>query len=176
MTRSKVQPTSLSSLLAEHQSRLYAFVFTLVGDAHQAHDVLQETNRVLLETVEQFDSERAFLPWAFTVAKNQVRTARQSKARSRLAFDEDVVARLADRASERAEQHDSRLIALAKCLETLQPQQRELVTRRYQGGESVQSIASELGRTAQSLAVTLHRVRQALASCIQGSLEKGAQA
>jgi len=173
MTSAYPQPESIGGLLAEHQSRLYAFVFTLVGDAHLAHDVLQETNRVLLETSERFDGAREFLPWALTVAKNQVRTARQGKARGRISFDEDVIARLADRAVERAEQQDSRLIALASCLESLHPKQRELITRRYEEGESVQAIASALGRTASSLAVTLHRVRRTLATCIEGALEGG---
>ncbi len=176
MTQTRSQLESFGKLLTDHQSRLYAFVFTLVADAHLAYDALQETNRVLWENASEFDPEQPFLPWAFAVARNQVRTARQTRARSRLAFDEDVVERLADRATERAEQHGYRQIALAECLQAMSPKQRDLVTRRYQDGESVQDMAKALGRTASSLGVTMHRVRKALAICIDGALQRGVEA
>ena len=106
LTDSPDTSTAFARLLTDSQAKLYAFVFAQVPDAHQAHDVFQETNRVLWEQAASFDHAREFLPWAFAVARNQIRAARQKARRDRLAFDDDTVARIADRMSTRAQALD----------------------------------------------------------------------
>ncbi len=172
MTETHAKTEAFGRLLTEHQAKLYACVIAMVADAHLAHDLLQETNRVLWENATTFDMERPFLPWAFAVARNQVRSDRKAKARSRLAFDDDVVERLADRVLSRSSSMEPRQIALAECLQELQPKQRDLVDRRYQQGETLQEVAESLGRTASSLGVTMHRVRKTLATCIEATIER----
>ncbi len=176
MSPNQPQFERFARLLTEHQSRLYAFVYTLVGDADTARDVLQETNRVLWMEADSFDLDRGFLPWAFAIARNQVRSQRKRSSRSRLEFDEDVVAQLADRAQAETEQHGDKLTALASCLGKLSLEQRDMIQRRYQRAESVQDIAASLNRTAGSLAVTFHRLRGVLARCIEEALTRGSQA
>lgn len=158
---------AFAQLLTRHQSRLYAFVFSNVSDAQLAHDVFQDTNRVLWEKADEFDHSRDFMPWAFAIARVQARAARQRLGRDRLAFDEDVVTQLVDRAEELAERHDDRQVALAQCLQRLAPQQRTLVEQRYREGQSVQDIATASSRRPNVIAVALHRVRRALARCIE---------
>ena len=58
--------------LAENQNRLYGYVYSLVGDHAQAADVVQETNMVLWRKLDEFDPQRPFLPWAFTIGRFQV--------------------------------------------------------------------------------------------------------
>lgn len=156
--------------MARHQSRLWAFVFSVVAEPHAAADVFQETNRVLWEKAGQFDEGREFLPWAFAIARNQARAARQARQRERLAFDSDVVERIADRAAERAESIDERQVALAECLRRLPVDQRELLERRYGAGEPLRRIADALGRTVGALGVAVFRIRRVLARCIDGVL------
>ncbi|OGG51741.1 MAG: hypothetical protein A3F84_07605 [Candidatus Handelsmanbacteria bacterium RIFCSPLOWO2_12_FULL_64_10] len=148
--------------LTEVQSRLWAFVYSLLADADLARDVFQETNRVLWEKRAEYDPSRDFAPWAFGVAKMQVRAARQKLARERLVFDGDVVDRLAETARQ-----DDRQAALAHCLEKLPEAQRELVRRRYSARESIEQIARALDRTANAVAVSIFRLRRALAECIE---------
>ena len=52
--------------LTGSQSRLYAYVYSLCGDPHQAADILQDTNKKLWELHEEYDADRDFLPWART--------------------------------------------------------------------------------------------------------------
>ncbi|MCA8941665.1 MAG: sigma-70 family RNA polymerase sigma factor, partial [Planctomycetes bacterium] len=114
--------------------------------------------------------DREFLPWAFAIARNQARAARQARQRERLAFDQDVVDRVADRAAERAAVTDDRQVALAECLGRLPADQREIVERRYRDGEPIARVAEALGKTAGALGVAVFRIRQALARCIEGVL------
>ena len=50
---------SFAKLVAQHQSRLWAFVFSIVAEPHLAADVFQETNRVLWEKAAQRPSSTA---------------------------------------------------------------------------------------------------------------------
>jgi len=169
-------PDAFARLLTRHQSQLHAFVFALVGDGHTAHDVFQEANRVLWEQARDYDPELPFLPWAFAIARNQVRAARQRRRRDRLDFGEDVEERLAERMIARADRHDDRQVALADCMQRLPAHQRELLERRYSTGESIAEIAATSTRTANVIAVTLYRVRKLLADCIRNALEQEARA
>lgn len=153
------------------QSRLYAFCHTQLGDPHRAADVLQETNRALLEHAARYDAQRAFLPWALTFARHQVRAARQRMQRDRLAFDETLAERLAERwVRTRVHDHDERRVALARCLERLPEHQRQWVRGHYEGGRSLVELAESTGRKPGALAVALHRIRRTLAECIRGTL------
>ena len=157
---------TFAQALTAHQAQIYAFVFAQIADAHLAHDVFQETNRVLWEKAEDFDSRRAFLPWAFAIARNQVRAARQKQRRDRLRFGEAAFERIADRMTERAESLESRQVALADCLQRVPVSQRRLVEQRYASGKSIEEIAEIESRSKSAIAVALFRIRKALAECI----------
>jgi len=163
-------------LLTRNQSRLYAFVYSLVGDAELAQDVFQETNMVLWRKADEFDSSREFMPWAFAIARNQIRAARQKRGRDRLLFDDEAMDRIAERLSQRSSRMDERQVALASCIQMLPEEQRDLVTMRYQDGCSLDRIAQQLDRTANSVAVAIHRLRQSLARCIESKLTQSAKA
>lgn len=173
-THTPSAPNAFARLLTDSQAKLYAFVFAQMADPHGAHDVFQETNRVLWEQAANFDSSRDFLPWAFAIARNQVRAARQRTKRDRLCFDDQTVDRIADRMSARAEQLDERQVALASCLSRLADDQRDLIERRYARDESIRDIADRGSRSATAIAVALFRIRRVLADCIRTSLQQGA--
>ena len=52
-------------LLTGLQSRLYAYLCTLLVRSDDARDVLQETNVVLWKKAADYDPTRPFEPWAF---------------------------------------------------------------------------------------------------------------
>lgn len=159
--------------LTDHQSNLYAFIMSLTASGPAAADILQETNRALLEHRGDFDGEREFLPWALTFARHQVLAFRQKRVRERMTFDDDVFERIAARAQERAAGHGSRLSALSDCLEKLPADDRRTVERHYAGGESVEEIARATTRPAGSVAVRLFRLRKALADCVERRVKPG---
>ena len=162
-------------LLTGGQSRLFAFVLSLVADPDVAADVLQETNRVLWEKREQFTLNSDFIAWAFAVARYQVQADRQRRSRDRLIFDDELTSQLADRTVVAADSasYDPGQIAVAHCLEELPEPQQQLMQQRYREGRPLGQLAEELGRSSQSLAVTMHRIRRRLAKCIRRRLEEG---
>lgn len=158
-------------LLTGSQNRLWGYIHSLTGDAEQAQDILQETSRKLWQLRDQYDPARPFIPWAFKVAYNQVRTARQKMRREQLVFhNEETLRAIADEYGNWQERIDQRSKALDRCLGKLDKRQRKLIRDYYGGGSTIKAVAEKLGRQAKSLAVTLHRIRQILTDCVRREL------
>jgi len=152
------------------QSRLYGYIYSLLGNAEAASDVLQETNTVLWRKAADYDPKRPFLPWALGIAFNQVRAARARFGRDRLVFhDQQTLDALSAGwlADEHARRASDMEVAMDGCLKRLPTRHQDVVRRHYRHGESLAAIATALNRTANAVGVMLHRIRRALARCIQ---------
>ncbi|HYG76690.1 MAG TPA: sigma-70 family RNA polymerase sigma factor [Planctomycetota bacterium] len=157
-------------LLTLNQSRLYAYILSLVGNASHADDVLQETNVVLWQKASEFTLGTNFTAWMFKIAYMQVMAYRQRLTREKILFDSDMVPELAQEVGERLSDLDSRQRSLQACLEKLSPRQRDIVRRRYSSGATVQSMADELGHSVEAIKQLLFRTRLTLAECVKRSL------
>lgn len=164
-----------ASLYTGCQSRLYAFICSLLGSANDAADVLQETNLVLWQKSDEYMDGTDFLAWAFRVAHLQVMAHREKRGRDRISFNDDLLMTLARETSEYQREADDRLPALSNCISKLSQRNQELLRKRYGLGVSVKSLAEELDRSASAVGVTLHRIRAALTRCIHEYLRKERQ-
>jgi RNA polymerase sigma-70 factor (ECF subfamily) len=160
--------------LTASQSALYAFIVSLLGGVNDANDVLQETNMKLCRKWAEYDPQQPFLRWAYAFARFEVMACRKSKQRSRLVLDDELLATVAADLEDAAEEANYRLKVLEKCIERLNPRQRELIAARYGRGEAVQDIASRLSRPENAMAALFYRLRKLLADCAQTILGKEA--
>jgi RNA polymerase sigma-70 factor, ECF subfamily len=154
------------------QTRLYAYILTLLADRTAADDVLQETNLVLYRKAGEFTAGAEFEPWAFAVARTQCLAFWKLRGRDRLVLGDDAIQRIACRAEAGIEEIDSNRAALRKCMETLPARQRELVEARYASGGSVNQLAHRLGRPESSVSQALYRIRCALLDCVRRRLSQ----
>lgn len=154
-------------LIAEHQNRMYGYVFSLLGDHSRAADVLQETNLVLWRKAGEFDSDKPFLPWAFGIARFQVLAHLRDSKRDRVLLDAELAATVSEEAETQAGQLDEFRRALRPCLETLTDGNRDLMERRYLHSMPIADIATAVNRTVSAIKVALMRSRRHLADCIQ---------
>jgi RNA polymerase sigma-70 factor (ECF subfamily) len=168
---SEPTPEFVQRLMAS-QSAMYAFIVSLLGGANDADDVLQETNMKLCRRCSQYDREQPFLRWAYTFARFEVMAYRKSKQRSRLVLDDELLANIAGELEKSAEDADSRLKMLERCIERLNPRQRELISARYGRGEAVRDIAERLSRPENAIAALFYRLRKILADCVQTMIRK----
>jgi RNA polymerase sigma-70 factor (ECF subfamily) len=157
--------------LTNHQSEMYAAVAALLGGVDGAQDVLQETNAALLEKAGEYDPSRPFIAWAIGFAKTQVSAWRKRQSRDRLILDDGLFEAVADRLATGSTTTNVRLDALERCLKKLPNVMREMVTARYERGESVQSIAARSGQSVNTVSVSLFRIRQNLLECVRLSLD-----
>jgi RNA polymerase sigma-70 factor (ECF subfamily) len=154
------------------QRRLYLYITTLIGHAADAEDVVQETNRVLWEKLDDYEPGTSLAAWAYKIAYFEVLTFRKRKARDTLRFGEDTLELLAEDAARLLDQEDARCRALRHCLAKLPESDRELITRRYLSGDAtnLHQLASVFERSEKSLYRSLARIRTLLLECIQKTL------
>lgn len=161
-------------LLIGAQTRLYAYILSLVLEKDRAREVLQQANLVLLEKEADFERGTNFTAWAHRVAFYEVLADRRRRTRDRHLFSDELLALIAQRASATDKTFDARSEALERCLEGLSAEQRELVRERYGPGGSVAAIAEQVGKSPAAVSAMLYRIRTALVACIGRRIQENA--
>jgi RNA polymerase sigma-70 factor, ECF subfamily len=156
------------------QPRLYAYIMTLVLDPHEADDILQQTNLVMWEKLDEFLTCENFDALACRVAYFQVLAYRRDRSRNRrrLLFDDQLIESLATAAAGKIDSFSGYLAALRDCMDKLPDVQRELVRRRYEPGGSVNGIAADCGDSPNTVSASLYRIRKFLLACIRENLAR----
>src|SRR5690348_11569061 len=72
---------SFAALVERYQRELFHFLVRFLGDRAAADDVFQETFLQVHQSADQFDPQRRFRPWLFTIAANKARDLIRSQAR-----------------------------------------------------------------------------------------------
>lgn len=161
------------SRLLMYQEDVYAYVLTLLPRRADAEEVAQQTALVLWRCRASYDSRRDFLPWAFGIARNEVRRRLRQPGTKLVCFSPDMIDELAVAPEQLASGIAERRDALEDCLGELAATQRQFIERCYQGGQSIKSIAEELLTTPTALYLRLHRLRKALTDCVDRKLASG---
>jgi RNA polymerase sigma-70 factor, ECF subfamily len=159
-------------LLLSHERRIYGYIRTVVFNAVDAEDVLQETSTKLWKNFHQFRPGTDFLAWSLTVARHEVSAYRRRQRSDRLRFSDELVGLLATVAENQCAGMSTLETALAHCLGLLKPTSRDLLRRRYEPGASVERLAAETGRPVQTLYSILKRTRRAVFACIDRTLAR----
>lgn len=163
------QREEIVQLLTAEQLPLLRYIATLVGNADEARNILQETNLVIWRKAEEFAPGSNFSAWSRKIAYWQTLAALRDRRRERLVFSEALIQQLAERPAAYEDDEELRL-ALRHCLGELPHDKRELVRQRYSGGLSLQSLAERLHLKPGNLKVALLRTRRALLRCIERQL------
>jgi RNA polymerase sigma-70 factor (ECF subfamily) len=164
------QQEQFTQLWTQAQSTVACFVHTSIRDRGQAEDLLQEIAITLLRKFADYDSSKAFLPWAMGVAKFAILGCRRDYARSRLVFDEALLERLSNTFLEVAPAQREEEAFLDLCITKLAPKARRMVRLRYYDLLDSAEIARVLGTSEVAIRVGLLRIREQLRKCIESQL------
>ena len=155
------------SLLNAAHGLLLRYVFSLLGNRHDAEDVLQHASLVMWRRFESFEPGTDFIAWATTVAFYEVRNFQRTMGRSRLEFDDDLMQTLAAERVIHVRQWSERVEALELCRKKLDSASRELLEAIYMDDIPVVELARRQGCAAKTLYNKLNFIRRALAECVQ---------
>lgn len=72
---------AFQQLVDRHQRELFHFLVRFLGNRASAEDVFQEAFLQVHQSADQFDIERRFRPWLFTIAANKARDLMRSQSR-----------------------------------------------------------------------------------------------
>ncbi len=155
-------------LFLQNERRLYAYVLTLLANRADADDVLQEASLVMWDKLDERQPPADFAAWGCRIAYFKVLDFRKKRQRSRVQFSQALLERIAETAVEQAAalQLDERREALAGCVEKLPARDRDLLTRRFGDGVSIQTLASQAGRSPDAIYKALARIRRGLFECV----------
>jgi len=163
-------------LLNSAHRPLLSYLVSMLGNRHDAEDVLQRTSITLWRKFASFERGTNFAAWASTVAFYEARNFQRIGARSRLQFGDALLEILsAERVGDLA-QTDARHEALGHCLAKLDEANRRLVEAAYLEGSDIGLLAEQLGRARQTLYNKLNLIRRSLADCVTRRVaEEGAR-
>jgi RNA polymerase sigma-70 factor (ECF subfamily) len=72
---------SFARLVERYHRELFHFLIRFLGDRTAAEDIFQEAFLQVHQSADQFDPQRRFRPWLFTIAANKARDLMRSQAR-----------------------------------------------------------------------------------------------
>jgi RNA polymerase sigma-70 factor (ECF subfamily) len=169
-------------VLMEHRQRLLAYLLHLVGDPHEAEDVLQEVSVATLENPAMLDRAGDVFAYLRGVARHLAagrasgrRTGKCARFRAGEALRSwvewawEAGTGEADLEDERRRQ----LEALRACRGELGERARLVLGLRYDEGLSIEGVAARTKARAGAVKVALLRVRRALAGCVRRRLSQG---
>lgn len=158
-------------LVAQHQQKLYYFIRSMVYNAEDARDVLQDVNIVLFRKRTYYVQGTNFKAWAFAVARFEcLNYLKKYKQMQRDVLESELIENIADKAESKADDTEHYLRALEECLPHLPEEHRELVDARYRARTGLQDIADSWDTTVGSLKQKLFRARANLKKCITGRI------
>jgi RNA polymerase sigma-70 factor, ECF subfamily len=73
--------SAFSKLVDSYQRELFHFLVRFVGDRAAAEDIFQESFLQVHQSAAQFDPQRRFRPWLFTIAANKARDYLRAQSR-----------------------------------------------------------------------------------------------
>jgi RNA polymerase sigma-70 factor, ECF subfamily len=155
--------------LTDHQNRLFVYLVSLLGDVHEARNVLQETNLELWRNSANFVDGTDFGAWSRRIAHFKLLAFLRDRKRDRHLFDEALLDQIAQR-PQPAEDDEPLRVALRHCLAALPDGLRHLISGRYGSGLPIRELATRVGKSEAAMKVSLSRIRKQLMHCIERRL------
>lgn len=162
-------------LYALHRERVWAFLLRLSGRRDEAEDLFQETWVQAARHAHRLEVGSRLLPWLFTIARNQYRSARRFlffdfRRRDALTFEPregppDPEALVLDL-------EEARLLEAA--LAALSDAHREVLLLAHVEGLPTSDIASVLGQSEEAIRKRLSRARAELRQTLERSEKRPA--
>ena len=159
-------------LWTQYHRDVERYVFSMLPRPADASEVVQEVSVRLWEKWDSYDQERPFLPWAMRFAYLQVLKWRQSKARDKLIFSDELLAQIKVTNDYEEPLMEARRKALSFCMEKLDSDDRRIIELRYSRHGAIKKEAEKTGIKMHKLYYAIERIRMQLFNCIELNIKK----
>jgi RNA polymerase sigma-70 factor (ECF subfamily) len=158
--------SALSVLITRHQSKIYGFIYSKVGDRDLSDDIFQDTFIKVIKTLKtkSYNEEGKFLPWVMRIAHNL--TVDHFRKANKMPFQRETEEfSIFDYMSDNSPTIESKIITeqvesdLTRLLDELPDDQKEVLVMRMYQDMSFKEIADSTG---VSINTALGRMRYAL--------------
>jgi RNA polymerase sigma-70 factor, ECF subfamily len=159
---------AFEQLVRQHQQRVFGLVARILHRQDDVEDIAQQVFLKVYLSLNRFDQRAAFSTWLYKIAVNECWDHLRKKKVRPLLYESDLseeqvsqldgiaaLGRVTEGLDEQAETKDT----LARVLEILPEQDRELLLLKEVEGFSVQELAEILGLNVNTVKVRLFRAR-----------------
>lgn len=154
-------------LFAKHKDKVYTSIYVIVKDHEVADDIFQDTFIKVLSKLkeEKYSEEGKFLPWVLRIAHNLCMDHFRKNQKEKIVANDNPEYDILDNISIEESHKEDQIIAdeehidIAKYLELLPDEQREVIVLRHYYDYSFKQIAE---MTGTNLNTALGRMRYAL--------------
>lgn len=164
-----MQIAKFSQMVSAYKDKMFRYAFNIVGSRFAAEDVVQEAMIKIWKKREQFAEIENKEAWCVTITRN-LAIDKVRAGKKRRAGDITEYHHISDQSPSpdvQLEQKDA-LATVALLLDSLPPQQKEIITLRDVEGYTYQEIADILEVSVDQVKVSLHRARKSLRSKLVG--------
>jgi RNA polymerase sigma-70 factor, ECF subfamily len=134
------EPLGFAELYDQNFDRIYAFIARRAGSRDHAQDLTAEVFHQALASISTFRWQEApFSSWLYGIAAHVLAAHWQKLGRNPAQLEEDW--------DEGGSEEIERRAILAELVESLMPDQRMVIIRRFIEQRSIREVASELGRS-----------------------------
>ena len=166
----KGDPSAFHELVDRHAAYLFGVAVSLLGNAADAEDVVQETLLGAFRGLRSFEGRSSVKTWLTSILMRQAAVRRrQLSRRPTVSLQSEAVAERAPRAASQTEATDARIDLLA-AIHGLSPDHREVIVLRELHGLSYDEMAEAVGVPRGTVESRLFRARRELQERLQGYL------
>ena len=159
--------TAFEILLTKYKNRVYTSIYVIVKNHELADDIFQDTFIKVLDKLktENYSDEGKFLPWVLRIAHNLCMDHFRRTQKEKIVANDNPEYDILDNISIEESSKEDQILAgesqidIAKFLELLPDEQREVIILRHYYDYSFKDIAEI---TNSNLNTTLGRMRYAL--------------
>ena len=160
-------------VLMQQQNRLFAYIWSIVGDSQLAEDAMQELSVLAVEKGPEVSDENMLVVWLRRAARLKALEARRKKSQLPVALEESVAEQLEAHWAQFDTTSDVNLVdILNHCVEQLTTHHREILRLRYVQGKKAGEIARALNRKAATVYQSIARLHRILRDCVDRQLRE----
>lgn len=167
--------TAFGDLVRRYTGAIFNQAYRMLGDAHEAEDVVQEVMLRAYNRIDTYDPGRRFVTWLLTIGSNYCIDRLRRRRLSWVTLD-DVAFWLPSEGAgpERSALAAERREAVQRALKRLPESYRGPTVLRYWHDLSYLEIAEALGLTEATVKTRLHRARKMLEEALSAEGETNA--
>jgi RNA polymerase sigma-70 factor, ECF subfamily len=154
--------------LDAHGERLLRSAYLLCGNQTDAQDLVQETFLQAFKAAHRFRGDSAVYTWLHGILLNVNR--RRWRKQKRFVFDDHLLETPVEPPVESEADREFRFSRLARAVQALSPEHREVIVLKYYENLKIEQIAAQTGVSVGTIKSRLHYAVRCLAKLVPSEL------
>jgi RNA polymerase sigma-70 factor, ECF subfamily len=158
-----------SEIVERYQSRLFVYIYRLIGNKEEAEDLLQDVFVKVYKNLNSYDTGRKFSSWIYRIAHNETVNYIKRKSLKRF-ISFDAITSTKDKLDTSSEEEGADKAWLRKevskevsdAMKKLPFKYNQVLTLRYYSDQSYEEIAEILGKPVNTVGTLINRAKKKL--------------